>query len=193
MFSDHTQWQKKIWNSAHNPINFKKPMFMGLRIEVVPDKNVQNICYMLPSPEFGDIKIPFEYSLSLVRKYKIKNNLNLTIIVKSRADVITNAPKNEQHAIETLREMITETAFRKYIAYGFILVKSKSDKTYQVFRNKAHTKVWKNGKLIEEVCVRIADCKIPPTDNVIAFKTLIEINENEFRKLGNVYNMAKVA
>ena len=93
-------------------------------------------------------------------------------------------------AIETLREEITETEFRKYLKYGFVIAKGQSGKTYQIFRNQDHTKVWKGGKIIEEICVRIKDCKIPPTDNVIAFKNMVQIDEEEFRKMGNVYKAA---
>jgi hypothetical protein len=124
-----------------------------------------------------------------LKKNQIRNNL--TIIVKSRANPICNVPKNELAAIETLREMITETEFRKYIKHGFILVRGLSGRVYQIFRNKEHTKVWEKGKLVEEVCVRIKrNLKVPPTDNVIAFRTMVLCDEGEFKKLGNVYKMA---
>jgi hypothetical protein len=119
---------------------------------------------------------------------------NLTIIVKSRADPLKHVSRSESKALETLREMITEIEYRKYLKYGFVCVYGRSGRTYQIFRNKAHTKVWEHGMLVEEICVRInhnIDC--PPTDNVIAFKTLIEISEHEFRSLGNVYNMRRAA
>lgn len=122
-------------------------------------------------------------------KWQIKRNL--TIIVKSRADPIRSASQSEQRAIESLREVITEIEFRKYLKFGFILVKGCSGRVYQIFRNKEHTKVWEKGKLVEEVCVRIKrDLKVPPTDNVIAFRTMVLCDENEFKKIGNVYNMA---
>jgi len=128
----------------------------------------------------------------LHKKMAIKNNL--AVHVKSRVNIINEVPENEAVAIETLRETISETEFRKYIKFGFVLVQGQSGNMYQVFRNKWHTKVWKNGKVIEEVCVRIkSDIKAPPTDNVIAFKTLIETDEEEFKKLGNVYKMSRVA
>jgi len=114
---------------------------------------------------------------------------NMTIIVHSRAQPIRRAEDNEMTAIETLREMITEAEFRKYMTHGFLLVKGESGCVYQVFRNRSHTLVWEKGEVVEEVCVRIKDRKIPPTDNIIAFKILIETSEDEFRKLGNVYNM----
>jgi hypothetical protein len=127
------------------------------------------------------------------KKQKLKSNL--LIFVKSRAsnDFLKNMPENEKTALETLREEVSEIEFRRYLKYGFVLVRSKSGKTYQVFRNRSHTKVWFNGKVIEEVCVRIKDSNIPLTDNVIAFKTLIEFDEEEFKKLGNVFKMAIAA
>ena len=121
-------------------------------------------------------------------KWKLKQNL--VIHIKSRAEPIYNAPLNERNAIDTLREMITEIEFRKYVKHGFILVKGNSGDIYQVFRNRDHTKVWRKGQMIKEVCVRISNRKIPPTDNVIAFKTMIEVDEDEFERIGNVYNAA---
>ena len=111
------------------------------------------------------------------------------INIKSRTDIISNVLENEQIALDTLREMITEKEFRKYLKYGFILVHGQSGNVYQIFRRKAHTKVWKNGTLIKEICVRITDNNIPLTDNLIAFKTMIEIDEEEFERIGNVYQM----
>lgn len=126
-----------------------------------------------------------------IKRQNIRNNLMINI--KSRANLIRNIPENEQVAIESLREEITETEFRKYLKYGFVLVKGQSGKTYQVFRNRSHTKVWKGGKIIEEVCVRLKNYKIPPTDNVIAFLNMIQIDEEEFRKMGNIYKMQRAA
>jgi hypothetical protein len=121
--------------------------------------------------------------LELLRK-------NLQIIIKSRAKPVFNVTPQENRAIDTLREMITEEEYRKYLKFGFVLVKGQSGLIYKIFRNESHTKVWKNGKVIEEICVRIKDHNIPPTDNVIAFKTIIETNENQFHKIGNVFKIA---
>ena len=116
---------------------------------------------------------------------KMRNNLQIRI--PRRGALVAGIAANEARAVSTLREDLSETEFRKYIKYGFVLVPGKSGKTYQVFRNQDHTKVWKGGKLLEEICVRIANSKCPPTDNVVAFKTMIEADEEYFRKCGNVY------
>lgn len=115
------------------------------------------------------------------------------IHVKSRARTISNVSENEQIALDTLREMITEKEFRQYLKYGFISVQGNSKNIYQIFRNEHHIKVWKNGKLIEEICICLTDFKIPLTDKIIAFKIMIESDEKEFHKFGNVYPMYKVA
>lgn len=144
---------------------------------------------------FGRSGISIKDSKEMKRfdlKQKIRNNL--IIHVKTRAKDILNIPENEQTAIETLREMITEAEFRKYLKHGFVLVKGKSGDVFQVFRNSWHTKVWRGGSVIEEICVRISsNMNVPPTDNVIAFKTMIETDEEDFKKIGNVYKMKKVA
>jgi len=72
--------------------------------------------------------------------------------------------------------------------YGFIMVKARSGEEYQVFQNKSHTRVWKNGEIVREICIRLKT-EVPSTDNVIAFKTMIETDEQEFEKLGNVYHL----
>jgi len=136
----------------------------------------------------------FPKSPRSIKRENIKKNL--AIHFKSRANRVNplkNLSENEQRAIETLREEITESEFRKYIKYGFVLVKGQSGKTYQIYRNESHTKVWKNGRVIEEICVKIKNHKIPPTDNVIAFSNMIQIDEEEFRKIGNVYKRMSVA
>ena len=116
---------------------------------------------------------------------------NLCIITPTRGKLIAkNIKASEKTALETLRDMITEKEFRNYLRYGFIVVKGSSGRLYQVFRDNLHTKVWEQGILVEEVCVRIKlDTAVPDSDNVIAFKTMIETDENLFKSLGNVYKM----
>lgn len=117
---------------------------------------------------------------------------NLAILVKpGRNDGWRrDGGETEAVALDTLREMITEEEFRRYIKYGFVAVRGRSGNVYQIFRNKHHTKVWKGNKVVEEVCVRIRyEARVPPTDNVIAFMAMVQADEDAFRKAGNVYKM----
>jgi hypothetical protein len=130
------------------------------------------------------------------RKYEFRKNLkkNLMVMIKTRAEPIYNAPLNERIAIDTLREMITEIEFRKYVKHGFILVRASNGCTYQIFRNRDHTKVWHQGAVVREICVRLkSNTNVPPTDNVIAFKVMVETDPDSFEQLGNIYKMAEAA
>jgi len=141
---------------------------------------------------FGEDAVGYERQIKLKTfKMKIKSNLQPNEDVsKDRKPV--SGEGAELVAIETLREMISESKFRRYLKNGFITVNASDGKTYQVFRDKWHTKVWKKGKLVEEICTRLST-NVPPTDNVIAFKTMLECDIKEFKSIGNVYNMRKVA
>jgi hypothetical protein len=146
------------------------------------------VTYNIVSNDFWGYSVSPEEIKTQQKKERLKSNL--VIQIKSRAELPKIIPDNERIAMETLREVITEAEFRKYIKYGFIMVKGESGDDYQIFRNKSHTKVWRAGKVIEEVCVRIKhEEEAPPTDNVIAFRTIIQSNELAFKKLGNVYKM----
>lgn len=68
------------------------------------------------------------------------------------------------------------------------------EKTYQIFKDRSHTKVWVKGKVVEELCIRIkSEIHCPPTDGVITKKILLESSEELFRSKCNVYNMLMAA
>lgn len=167
----------------------EKPTFMGIPISV---------CTTLREGEIRleslDTAKQLRYAASSIISPYLFNICGDTynIVIKTRGHPVNfHSIGPEQTALETLRELVTEKEFFKYLKYGFIIVEGRSGKQYQISRLNSHTKVWVRGKLVEEICVRIKG-NVPPTDNVIAFKTMIEIDESEFRKVGNVYKL-KVA
>jgi hypothetical protein len=113
----------------------------------------------------------------------------LQIIVKSRANMPYTFSESERRALETLREMISESDYRKYLKYGFILVPGQNERVYQIGRNESHVKVWSKGEKIEEICVGIKDPGIPLTDKVVTLKVILESSEEEFRRMGNIYKL----
>jgi hypothetical protein len=118
---------------------------------------------------------------------------NLCILSKSRAWGIHYGEAKfegaEAVALEALRETITEQEFRHYLKYGFLNVRGQSGTLYQIYRDTWHIRVWEQGKKVEEICIGLSET--PPTDRVIAVKTMIEADENIIRAKGNVYNMRK--
>jgi len=111
--------------------------------------------------------------------------------VRKRGDLVIPNTKAQQKALETLRELLSEKEFRKFIKYGFITVDSASGRTYQIYMNQLHVKIWEKGEITGELCAYIKNKKIPPIDKLIAFKTIIETDENEFLQMGNYYNMKR--
>jgi len=118
------------------------------------------------------------------KRLKLKMNLMCKMVHRGRPVFPTS--ESEKRALETLREMISEKDYKSYRINGFISLKARDGKTYQIFKNKWHTKVYKDGSLIEEVCVRLSG-NLPDTDNVVAFLTMLKTDPDLFRKSGNVY------
>jgi len=132
-----------------------------------------------------------EYSSKVKKQSRLRRNL--TPVIKTRANPLVSDTPAEMLALETLREVVTELEFRKYLKYGFVLVKGDSGATYQIYRNRSHVRVWVGGKVIEEICVylRAVDGRTAPdTDKVVAFKAMIEADEEAFKAMGNRYRMA---
>jgi len=188
----HGQEIIEVESLEEHPVNIGKlwgaNIYFSDKLEIISDdyRYVPGSRGTYPGIEAVSPSIRIEVPFS----YKLFTTSNLVIHIKSRARPFRDMTDSEVTAVSTLREMITEADYRKYIKYGFILVKSPQGDVYQIFRERFdHIKVWRDGKVVKEVCVRIKDGKIPPTDNVIAFKTIIETNPGEFEKMGNVYNM----
>jgi hypothetical protein len=126
------------------------------------------------------------------RRQAIRMNLS-SVMIKSRAVPIVADTPAEALAMEALREVVTEAEFKKYLKYGFVLVKGRSGATYQVYRNRSHVKVWVGGRVIKEICVylkTVEGMRAPDTDKVVAFKAMIETDEEAFKAMGNRYRMA---
>lgn len=84
----------------------------------------------------------------------------------------------EQKARETLREIISETDYRRYITNGFVMVRGGSGRYYQIFADQRNTIVYEKGKAIQSLCIHtVREC--PPTDHIINLKCLIEFDEQQ--------------
>jgi hypothetical protein len=82
----------------------------------------------------------------------------------------------EQKARDSLRDILSENDWRRYVTNGFVMVRGPSGKFYQVFANRSHTQVFEKGKNVASLCIH-SDASCPPTDHVINMKLLIEMDE----------------
>lgn len=146
----------------------------------------------------GSVSIDMSVSDDFVRKVAADMNMEKmrkimrnrhAISHKSKEDrrvmPMTALQANEVKARETLREMITESEWRRYLTNGFIMVRAPSGLDYQIFGRGDRLKVFKANELVESVCIHTSH-ECPPTDHVINMKVLLEIDEEAVRKGGNI-------
>jgi hypothetical protein len=116
---------------------------------------------------------------------RLRQNLAPQILVKRFG--LGNARKpSEKKAREALLSLIGAERFRRYLKNGFVSIRGRSGKIYQIFPGHKHTKVWLNGTHIEDQCVILVDHSLPPSDSVIMRMLMILDSEEEFRQVANV-------
>jgi len=96
----------------------------------------------------------------------------------------------ERRARETLKRIVGIEAYRRYLNRGFLVAHGASGRTYQIFPGHAHTRVWKDGKRIEDLCV-ILPSTFPQTDSVIARLLMIQQSEEIFKSHCNVWDVRR--
>jgi len=118
---------------------------------------------------------------------KIKSNLLIKSGIKNRYLINKFSPQ-EIKARETLRDMISERDWRRYVTNGFLIVKGNLGHWYQIFNTcNERIRVYNKGKLFAKICIH-TDEKCPPTDHILNMWTLIKLDENSlWGKLGNIY------
>jgi hypothetical protein len=94
----------------------------------------------------------------------------------------------EQKARDSLRDMLTEEEWRRYVTNGFIMVRGSSGYWYQIFADNSRLQVYKNNKKTHAICIH-TDKTCPPTDHVINMKVLIEIDEASLWANGNITSL----
>jgi hypothetical protein len=97
----------------------------------------------------------------------------------------------EQKARDSLRDMLTEEEWRRYVTNGFIMVRGGSGYWYQIFADNSRLQVYKNNKKTHTVCIH-TDKTCPPSDHVINMKVLIEIDEASLWANSNVTSLSEI-
>jgi hypothetical protein len=108
------------------------------------------------------------------------------LIITSRTPVRAAAEEREIRARQTLRRMLGDDGFQRFLRNGFISVQARSGKVYQIYPGHGMTVVYLNGKPIEKLCV-VLDGNFTPTDHLITRYVMILHDENHFRASANVF------
>lgn len=163
--------------------------------------------YTLNIPGFDATRTAFEVELSsrfLFRNFKVElEDIKLQPGDRMRACirqrtfphifVRNNVPPpetiidlRERRARQTLCRVIGKQAYASFRSKGYVHVRGKSGKTYQVFPGHQMTRVYERGERLEDLCVVLSE-NYAPTDNLIMRMVLILNDEVGFRKLANVH------
>jgi hypothetical protein len=119
-------------------------------------------------------------------KNTIKSNLLIKVKYKGYDSALRRQSDKEEKARDTLRDMLTEKDWRRYLTNGFIMVRGASGYWYQIFHSYCErVRVYKDGKRVKDICIH-TDRTCPPTDHVINMKVLIEMDEAAMWANGNV-------
>jgi hypothetical protein len=102
------------------------------------------------------------------------------LVVGSRKSMAPTVDVKEMRARETLRRVLGEDKYKQFLRNGFVAVRAKSGLLYQIFPAHGVTAVWKDGQMVDRLCVVLRG-RFPPTDSLIMRYLLILNDEKEFR------------
>jgi hypothetical protein len=100
---------------------------------------------------------------------------------RNRSSLSIAMDVREERARQTLRRIIGEQAFRKFIRDGFITVVPKSGLTYRIYPGHDITEVYDRGIMVDRLCVVLSG-GFTPTDSLLMRYLLILNDEGEFSK-----------
>jgi hypothetical protein len=122
---------------------------------------------------------------------RIRSQLQGT--AKSRFLNIVKKNDPEGRARELLREMVDESDFRRYVTRGFLTVRGKTGLVYQIAYGMPIRCLapGPNGKYreFESLCVIFKQPGLPPTDQVVMQKLMVQHDEFGLRSIANVSRM----
>jgi hypothetical protein len=99
---------------------------------------------------------------------------------------LTPAEEQETRARGTLRRVVGDEKFQRYLCCGFVTVRNpRNGLTYQCFPGHGGVKVWKDGKMVESWCVFLQG-NFPPTDQLITRYLMVLNNPDQLRAIANV-------
>ena len=114
------------------------------------------------------------------RLREIIQKRNAPMILTERKSLLVPTNDREVRARGTLRRLLGEDKFFRFLKDGFITVRAKSGLSYQIFPAHGITAVYRDGLQVERLCVVLRG-DFPPTDSLIMRYLVILNDENRFR------------
>ena len=90
----------------------------------------------------------------------------------------SKATPAEMNALRLLRSLLPTEEWRRYLCHGFVVVRGKSGLVYRIHRGQSHVVVLRGRHKVAELCIATSrHIGVPPTDDVITRKVMIECDE----------------
>lgn len=96
----------------------------------------------------------------------------------------STATPEEITALQLLRGLVGQEEFRRYLKYGFVMVRGASGLRYQITRGRHVINVWNERGRVDGICVYLQG-RFPPTDDTITRMLMAERDELELWRRGN--------
>lgn len=108
------------------------------------------------------------------------------IIVRRSRPLSIAADIREARARQTMRRVLGDEGYQRFLCRGFVSVRAKSGRVYQIFPGHEFTRVYENGRMIERLCVVFKGSQdFPATDSLIMRYLLVLNDEDRFWALAN--------
>ena len=107
--------------------------------------------------------------------------------ITSRTPIKAASEERELRARQTLRKVLGDDGFQRFLRNGFVSVRANSGKVYQIYPGHGMTIVYDRGTPVEKLCV-ILRGDFTPTDSLITRYVMILHDEASFRVLANVFS-----
>ena len=143
--------------------------------------------YNSGSPGWNTARMPIPAPLPLSERFRqILQARRTPTFLLSRTPIKLAADERELRARETLRRMLGDDGFRRFLRNGFVSVRANSGKVYQIYPGHGMTIVYNQGTPVEKLCVVLRG-DFTPTDSLITRYVMILHDEQHFRGLANVF------
>jgi len=92
----------------------------------------------------SNIYVTSNESAEAIAKRRLKEIMKSNLLIRGRSRHLAlprYVTPQEAKARETLRDLISEREYRRYLTNGFVIIQAVSGKCYQVFNDQRHIKV----------------------------------------------------
>jgi hypothetical protein len=130
------------------------------------------------------------YFPQFTKRQRFRNNLRVQRcnhrgnILRAAWSDFGNVDPPEVRAMQLLRKLIGQDEFRRYLKYGFVMVRGASGLRYQIGRGQHSIRVWGRTAQVDSLCCYLAG-RFPPTDCVITRMLSAESDELTLWRNGN--------